>query len=233
MERGLKLEAEARLAYSLEKGIEFQPALVECKEYPYLSASLDAWSEDGQIAEIKCPSKEDHALACNGEIPKKYIPQLCHQLFVTGAPSVDYVSFDGDRIAIVTYQRDERLIRDIMGAAHRFWIYVVEDVEPKEEWPHPDFDTRIPILNDPEIVKEAEWNFMLRREVELLEKRLQDSNELILSKCNLPRAKVGKITIVTSHRAGSIDYSKVPSLKDVDLEQYRKPGTVTRSIRRS
>lgn len=233
MERGLKLEEEARLAYSLEKEEEFEPALVESQEFPYLSASLDARSHTGAIAEIKCPGKDDHESALQGVIPKKYIPQLCHQLFVTGNDRMDYVSFDGKKIAVVPYEREEVLLHQIMSSAHLFWLYVSNHTRPPGEYPDPAFDTRIPILSDHNLLNEAEWNLKLRERVVEAEHMLEESNRRILNLCPLPRAKIGGLTIVTVNRPGAIDYSKVDLLKDVDLESFRKPGSVTRSIRRS
>lgn len=233
MERGLKLEDEARLAYCLHKEETFIPALVESKQFPYLSASLDAWSDSGAIAEIKCPGKEDHELATQGKIPLKYLPQLCHQLFVSDQDRMDYVSFDGKEIRVITYKRDEKLVKEVMNAAHRFWGFVLENKRPDGEWPHPFFDTRIPIVDDKELLREAEWNYSLRERVNETEKMLEESNQKILKLCDLPRAKVGKLTITTTQRPGAIDYSKVPQIENVDLEAYRKPGTTSRSIRRS
>lgn len=233
MAKGLHLEKEAILAYSLHKEEEFSPAIIESQEYPYLSASLDARSDSGKIAEIKYTGRLDHEAAFDGEIPHKYIPQLCHQLFVCGLDRMDYVSFDGKKIAVVEYQRDETLVQEVMAAAHRFHVFIAEGVRPTGEFPSPRFDTRIPVITEEAAIHEAEWNYSLREQLERTEAALEASNAKLLALCDMPRAKVGKLTIVTSQRKGSIDYTQVDALKGMDLERFRKPSVTVRSIRRS
>lgn len=234
MERGVKLEDEARFAYSLWKDLEtFEPALVESKEFPYLAASLDAATSDlKHIAEIKCPGKEDHALAVAGLVPPKYIPQLYHQMFVTGLDEVDYVSFDGKKIAVVKIKRREETMKSIIDAAHKFHRFIQRNERPEGEWPAPEFDTRIPVITTPSLLLEVQTNLDLRAEVDRLSDLVSESDARILAGCDLPRAKLGGIMIVTTKREGTIDYSKVPALSGIDLTPYRKEGKTSRSLRR-
>lgn len=196
MQRGLDLESEARLAYSLKTDIEVFPAIMESSEYPFLSASLDGQSDEGRIIEIKCPNKNDHAIALAGEIPNKYIPQLCHQMFVAEQERVDYVSFDGDTLAVVPFYRDERLVKEIIDVALWFWDFVEMDVRPDYEKPHPLFDTRTPVLTDVLLLEEAKNNYEIRKKMEHLETLLLFSNQTLLDNCRLPKAKIGNIQIV-------------------------------------
>jgi putative phage-type endonuclease len=208
MKRGVKLEDEARLAYSMEREKEFHPVLIESQEYPYLSASLDARSDDGEIAEIKCAGAKDHALAIGGTIPRKYLPQLCHQLFVSGASFVDYVSFDGIDLAVVRYPRDEPLIERVVERATLFWGFVDRNDCPPEEFPLPDFDTRVPIIKNTTLEIEAERNLSFRENIERYETLLETSNQFILANCDSTRCKIGSLQIVTRKGVRSIQKAR-------------------------
>lgn len=214
MSRGIELESHALIAYSLLRNSEFRPAIVESEEYPYISASMDAVNDRGEVAEIKCPGADDHALAAKGEIPRKYIPQLCHQLYVTQAPEIDYVSYDGSEIKIVRYKRDEELIKKIVAAAKLFHWHLVTMSRP-EEHPLPEFDTRIPVIHDLDIHTEAVKNIMLRDGIDSFEKQLEESNKKILLLCDdFPRVKIGNLLQVVSTDRGNAVMRSIRRIKN-------------------
>lgn len=94
MKRGKKLEPLARIKYQDITGIRVRPVCVVHSEHEWLMASLDGLSEDHQIIlEIKCPSPHTHETALLGEVPHYYIPQVQHQLMVTGCPQLHYFSY--------------------------------------------------------------------------------------------------------------------------------------------
>lgn len=106
------IEESRNLAATLMKTKHYQP-------FDWMMASLDGIDIDGQaILEIKCPGPSDHELAKAGKIPEKYIPQLQHQLAVTGLKLAYYFSFDGTDGVIVEIERDEIFIAKIIETAH-------------------------------------------------------------------------------------------------------------------
>ena len=102
------------------------------KEYPWMMATIDGMSPDGQtIVEIKCPKKADHQLAKDGVVPVHYFPQLQHQLAVCGLDMVYYFSFDGDEGAVVEVSRDQIYIDDMIRKEMEFWECVQLFTPPK------------------------------------------------------------------------------------------------------
>lgn len=94
--RGLEMEEAARQSFEKMTGMIMFPKVMEHSEIDWMMASLDGIDMEGTaIVEIKCPGQVDHDIAKQGEIPEKYIPQLQHQLAVTGLEMVYYFSFDG------------------------------------------------------------------------------------------------------------------------------------------
>lgn len=94
-ERGRQLEPEAIALYEFHSGITpFRPGFVFRDETRSTGCSPD-WliGEDG-IGEVKCPKAETHmTYMLEDTIPKAYIPQVQFQLWVTGRPWADFVSY--------------------------------------------------------------------------------------------------------------------------------------------
>jgi putative phage-type endonuclease len=99
MERGIALEPQARIAYEFHSGANVKPiGFLQHAEH------LAGASPDGIIGtpeaidglvEIKCPRSARHLTYLrDGKVPTEHLPQLLHQLWVSGAPYVDFVSFD-------------------------------------------------------------------------------------------------------------------------------------------
>jgi len=85
MARGRAYESEALKDFNKQFGFDCVPVVMVHDEYPWMIASLDGWDAERRIAvEIKCPGKEDHECAISGLVPIHYVPQLQHQLSVTG-----------------------------------------------------------------------------------------------------------------------------------------------------
>ena len=121
MARGIELEAEARDAYSFERGV----AVTECgyvasPDIARCGCSPDGLLGDDGLVEIKCPaSMQKHLDALRtGAHAVEYRWQLQHQLMVTGRAWVDAVSFDprfpdGLQLASARVRRDETAIEEL------------------------------------------------------------------------------------------------------------------------
>lgn len=98
MQRGIDLEAQARIAYEFQSGVSVRQVGFLRHAIPEVMAGC---SPDGVIddyvglVELKCPRTARHvAYLRDGVIPVDYRPQLAHQMWITGAQYVDFVSFD-------------------------------------------------------------------------------------------------------------------------------------------
>lgn len=125
MLRGQESEPYNRKAFEDWIGAEFKPCVLFDKEYPWMMASMDGVSNCGQAVEIKLANKADHARVKSGKVPKKYFPQLQHQMRVGQWDSIFYwsclaVDFDNQLFdyAVVTCERDQDYI-DILTQAEK------------------------------------------------------------------------------------------------------------------
>lgn len=122
MERGKELEPIARSHAEENFGTFFIPEVCISNEYPWMMASTDGISFDGNmLLEIKCPGKKAHEIAKAGSIPDYYMPQLQHQMAVCGFDECIYFSFDGSEGVTVVVQRDDVYIADLLVKEKEFY----------------------------------------------------------------------------------------------------------------
>lgn len=95
-------------------------------------ASLDGITAEGDCAlEIKCSNATDHKTAQEGLVPPKYIPQVQHQLCVTGLDWMYYFSFHKKDGALVMVKRDQPFIDEIVKVETKFYYeYMLAKVPP-------------------------------------------------------------------------------------------------------
>ena len=131
LEKGKRLEPIVREMYWFNSNDPYEPALCQMENYSFMRASLDGRSVDGKsIIEIKYVGKSDHALAKEGKVPDKYMPQIQHQLLVTGAEVCHYLSFDETTLLVVDVYPDLDWQTRILGACIAFWTLVESRTPP-------------------------------------------------------------------------------------------------------
>lgn len=122
MQRGIDLEPIALRSFENETGLIMFPAVGIHDEIDWMAASFDGMTIEGDvICEIKCPGKKDHEEAINGNVPKKYYPQLQHQIHVAGIDFSYYFSFDGNKGVIIEVKRDQDFIDKMIEKEFEFW----------------------------------------------------------------------------------------------------------------
>lgn len=229
-ERGNELEPKARANYELTTGLDMPVAFVEHKDLPFIRASLDGWNPDANVVlEIKCPGAEDHAKAVSGQIPAKYIPQVQHQLFVTGAKRVDYYSFDGDQsFALVQVFPDVPYIKAMVAELVKFWGQVKTGTPPEFS------DKDVVEVKDGDVLRLAEAWSVAKGLAEDAAADLEKARQALIAGLGTdphPKVLVGSVTLTRSTRVGAVDYKKVPALEGVDLDQYRGKASTSWTIK--
>ncbi len=217
MQRGLDLELHAREEFEKMTGIVTFPRVIFHPTIDYLVASLDGMSEDGEhIVEIKCPGKVDHALALKGKVPDKYIPQLMHQLEVSGLDMIHYFSFDGEKGVVIKVKRDQAYIDVMLEKEREFWDCVENLRCPTSPIPERDDEEWKELM-------ESYQNAQKRRlEYEHIAERLKQE---IISLTNEQEARGHGYKLVKLPQKGAVDLTKIPQLEGIDLDQFRKPAT--------
>jgi putative phage-type endonuclease len=220
MQRGHNLEHLARTDLELKLGMPLIPSVKVHKERSWMMASLDALSFDETLAaEIKCPGKEDHAIAQAGEVPQKYFPQLQHQLEVCELEMIHYFSFDGEDGVIVQVYRDDKYIKQMLKEEEKFY----ECMQNFEAPALTDKDYQ-QIHSDEWIQLADEWKRVSSALHDMEQKEKELKQELI-TLCNGQSSIGAGIKVSHCVRRGAVDYASIPDLKRMDLEPYRKKST--------
>lgn len=136
MQRGIDCEPLAFAAYeSLTGQMATRTGFLAHNTLP-VGCSLDGHvgAFEG-LVEVKCPKSATHLSYLRaGKVPAAYVPQITHNLWVTGAAWCDFLSFD-DRFPphlqtfLVRHQRNEQEIAAYALAAALFLNEVSEEVE--------------------------------------------------------------------------------------------------------
>lgn len=217
MQRGIELEPIARQAYNDYTGNEAEAKVIVHPQYSWMSASLDGLSKCGSVpVEIKCPGYDDHQKAVNGEIPEKYFPQLQHQLAVLGVNMLHYFSYRDGSYCLLEVMRDEKYIARLIKEESKFWNGVLSFSPP--ELSERDYINK----NDKEWLDLVESYRTASEELN----RAKEAESLIRDQLiNLSEGRNcigGGVKVQKIIRKGTVDYSKIPELKGVNLDGYRK-----------
>ena len=217
MQKGTDLEPIARSLFNDTYGGDYSPAVVKHNSIDYLSASLDGLSKDlKSILEIKYSSQSDHESAKNGKIPTKYIAQLQHQMEVCEKDELNYFSFNGSEGVLVKVKRDDQYIEKLLLLKADFWEMVQSFTAP--DLSHKDFIER----NDNEWMRTAEDYIQACLTRKEFEKKEAGLKARLIELSNDQNTIGGGVKIIKIAKKGSISYSEIPEIKNLDLEKYRK-----------
>lgn len=225
MRRGKAMEEEARQYASRYLNTSFCPEVLLHKNYDWMIASLDGINRDKNvILEIKCPGKEDHRDALAGIVPFKYYPQLQHQMHVSESSKCYYLSYTQDSPTVIEVNYDVDYVENMINEELKF-LMCLRDLNPPE-------------LSDKDYLvrEDLEWKSMceeydrLCKELEEIELRKEETKKRLIDSCNNIPTKGCGLFVKKIIRAGVVDYKKIPELKNVDLNAYRKKPTQYWSI---
>jgi len=216
--RGRELERFARSAYERQMGMQMEPVCVVHDELEWMRASLDGLSFDGStVLEIKCPvSVRDRAGAQQGRIPIQYYAQLQHELEVSRAAEVHYWSFDGSAGVLVRIKPDREYVKRLLDAEAAFWRSVTEDC-----WPETVGD-ELDLRADPKWRQVALSYRVARVRLDAATAEEHKLRETLKRMATARRTYGCGVEVLKSSRKGAVDYSAIPELHGVNLENYRK-----------
>lgn len=224
MLHGIVHESRAREQYEWDHDCLMPACVVEDGDGEY-GASLDGRREDGRrILEVKCPvqgSRSDlWAEAFIKRVPTHYEAQVQHQIMLSGAEACDFLVYaaDIDSYQLVSIEPDPATQLAIRFAWDAFWPFYSSRTPPE------------PIEGDYIERFDAEWlaleaEYLLAEAVlkgaEGAEKKLR-AKLLALAGDQSCRGEALRVTRYWAK--GSVDYGRVPALKGLDLEGFRKRG---------
>lgn len=226
MERGSRLEPEARAQFIERYRIKMTPAVVESSELSFLGASLDGISDCRKyILEIKCGGSKLYDMASQGIVPPYYNDQIQHQLLVTRAERCFYYCYNGKDGICIEILPDPNFLPTFIPKARAFWKCVAFEQSP--------------VLQDSDYVdmsSEKKWEKYASEYLKVCEqiKNLEEVKENyrveLLSLCKDQNSKGHGIKVMKTVIRGRVAYDEIPEMKIIDLDKYRKSSTTTWKI---
>ena len=215
---GHKAEIAGRDWIEAHLGIKVSPAVLLSTECPDLLASLDGFNAEKRIVfEAKYVGRDALHELKKGKLKAHHESQVQAQLLASGAEKCVYFAMDpeGDAAVIDVYPNLD-YAKDIAAAVTKFMKDVREGVEPEAS----DRDFYTP--TDPRFDDLAN----LERQMKLIKANYDALEGAILDDYkDYKRVKAGGVTIAKYFAKGTVDYGKIPQLKGLDLERYRKAGS--------
>lgn len=136
MRLGSRFEGAARALLYFEFGFEFEPAICNHPDFPYIRASLDGLSPDGErLCEIKYMGQKNFDKIKETQWPlDHHYPQVQHQLLAKGLKEAVYAPYTLakcktkiENIQSVVVVRNDQYINDqLLPALQNFWGEVTE-----------------------------------------------------------------------------------------------------------
>ncbi len=198
------------------------PLVVVSLKHPDLLASLDGFDEEKRIGfEAKLVGAEKLKRIDSGEIGDDHLCQMQAQMEATGADQWIYFAMDDGGNAVHHTIHPDRTYGASIGLVAKTFMDNVRGgkaPEPTDRDVITVFDDRFQRLAELHATCEAN-----KKEFEKLK------NELLEAHKEHPRIKCGNVSITRFFQKGNVDYSKIPELKGVDLEQYRK-GFISKTL---
>jgi len=217
MRRGLELEEAARKQFEELTGIVVFPEVMVHPEFDWMIASLDGIDiEHTRIVEIKCPGKIDHESAMDGVIPEKYIPQLQHQMIVTGLDCAFYFSYNEENCKLLEISRCKEYENKLLNKELCFLKCMV-DLEPPE-----------PVTKDFKIRNDEIWQKIaddyvdIRSKLQILRQREEELRQSLIHLSGGSNVMGAGIKLSKQIRRGQIDYKTIPEIQNMNLENMRK-----------
>lgn len=221
---GHAVEAAAREWCRANLNVELTPIVVRSTDLRCLLASLDGAVEDkGLTFEAKYVGRDALNDVKRGILKPHHEYQVQAQLLATGFDKCIYFAMDPDgEAAVMDIGPNPELQARLKAGIATFWDNLRAGILPEP------CDRDILQVNDPQLSMLAD----LDGQIAALKKQYDALEEIVLKNyADKPRVQGNGVSITQAFRKGNVDYSKIPQLKGVDLDRFRKAGQVVTTVK--
>lgn len=197
--------------------------VIEHNDFPWKFATVDGIDPSGKlVVEVKWASKEVHELAKEGKVVDYYLSQVMSQM---ACCNVEYMFF------LSCYQEKDKPTEFVLVEVYRDEDYIDNMISKEKEW----YIKHIVMMEEPEltdrdyeIIESDQFDICcseylrICKEIAVLEKEKKVMQTLALAITNDRSSKSGSFKATKFKVKGSVDYSSIDILKDVNLDLYRK-----------
>lgn len=222
MRRGQLLEDAARDAYTRRTDNAMMPAVIESTLYPWLMTSLDGITpEENLILEIKCP--KDWQVE---RVPECYWCQCQHHMICHDSQRMHIYFYSGsdDAGELFCVELDQEWKERYLKASEAFHRCIMTRTSP------PLTERDLEQRNDEEWINAAKIWQAAKRLLDEAKQGEQEARDMLKDLANDRSCEGGGVRLRKSVQAGVVDYSKIPELSGINLEEFRKPSIIKWTI---
>ena len=218
MQRGHDLEPDAVRYYELKTGWKYPKVTGISEEYPWLMASFDGLDVEANVPlEVKCPMTMPDEVHHWKGFEKAYW-QVQGQMLVCGAKEATLLLYSPEKQIEKKMKREDAQILKIIEKTEMFSRYLTGDLE----FPIP-FQQR---FDEEWFDAEAAWE-EAKNLLEEAQERESICRDALLYLTGENSSRGNRVSVTRIVRRGAVEYTKIPQLKDLDLEVYRKPSIIS------
>lgn len=220
-EYGTKFEQFAQDDFEIEHGLEVEETGFHIKKgAEWLGSSPDGLIEKDAVLEIKCPYGARETGVFKG---------LSEQLHYHAQMQIEM--FCAERLKCYFYQWSPKGSDLIIVEYNQYWI---DENLPKlesfykqylKEIKSPDVHL-LDLVQTKEAKELAETYTKAKSEIKRQTEILDDCKEQLINLADGKKSNISGVLVYEVERKGGVDYKKVPELKGIDLEPYRKKSTL-------
>lgn len=233
MRHGKKYEDPALDWFEQQKGTALwrQIPTVD-KEHSWLRATIDGLDAEGKyLVEAKAPyNLENHyRIKESRKVPDIYYPQCQQQMRVRGVTFMFFLSYNWenpDDSVILEVEKNDGFVSQIIEKGSAFWDHVMT----KEPPPLTDYDY-VSMDGNQNWEQFALEYRQIQEKMDAYEKRKDEIKIALRSIAKDKSARGAGIELQKQPCRGFVDYTKVPQLKGICLDPYRKEGFTKWPIR--
>lgn len=226
VQRGVINEPRARAMFELISGRSFEAKLCVHPRYDFMRVSLDG--DDGEtVLEIKCPGQKTMDEARAGKVPDYYMCQIQYQMMCAERQKAVFFCYqpETEHYEFVNVKPDLELQEKIRLAVIDFW-----DRVQNKTW---EDDTDFLEEKSDKFRDLATAYLKKKKEFESVERDFEEIKSELLNFSYLHKKEVRGfgVKIINSEVKGSVDYAKIPQLKGINLDEFRKKSTIRTTIK--
>jgi putative phage-type endonuclease len=203
-------------------GFNFQPMVVESTINDRFFASLDGIDFDREmLLEVKSCTSMAKYNSYVAATPAHYMMQVQWQMLCTGYHHTLLAFVCQGELAVKKVHADFDIQSKLVVEATEF-LYQLDQIKAGQ-LPAPIMNVTSPDVEKLIALKAASAE--IGKRLNEIEDQAKALAEKILADHNAVQVQSDQINIQWVEKAGQVDYSKIPELVKIDLNQYRKKGT--------
>lgn len=205
-----------------QSGWNFVPEVVVADWEPRFMASLDGIDhKEKTILEIKSVMTTERFAKYCETTPQHYYAQVQWQLYCTGLERAMIAFVHDGNVFTKNIERDVEMQSFMENHAIKFLQEL--DAIKAGTMPAPILSVQTTDMERIAFLKRQEKEMQIQ--LDMVTEEIKSLAEKVLTEFNAIVVSSDGIQVEWVEREGSVDYKKIPELKDLDLKKFRRPGT--------